>query len=372
MSNISRLLVLLLVCSLTTLNAQQIFRSLPAGGNKKATVSEWVGITTVEISYGRPGVKGREGKIWGQVVHYGFADLDYGTSKAAPWRAGANENTTISFSSDVLIEDKPLPAGKYGFFIAMGPDKATLIFSKYNTAWGSFYYNPKDDALRVDVPVVKTNEGVEWLTYTFSDQTDNSAVVSLVWEKIKIPFKVSVDFQKDQLTEFRRAINAGEFHGYWQNMQREANFCLVNNVNLEEGLTWADRSINTYFGESNFLTLSTSAGLLEKLGKKKQADSIMVVAIPKATVIQMSTYARNLLRQKRNKEAFDISKLNYDKNPGNEYAVIGMVRAYFALGNKDEAIKYADKAKNMLKDLNSKAYMDNMILDIKNGKDINK
>jgi tetratricopeptide (TPR) repeat protein len=237
---------------------------------------------------------------------------------------------------------------------------------------GEFYYNPKDDALRVDVPVIKTNESVEWLTYTFTDQTDNSAVISLVWEKVKIPFKVSVDLKKDQIAEYRRAINAGEFHGYWQNMQRAANYCLVNNINLEEGLTWADRSINTFFGEPNFLTLSTYAGLLEKLGKKKDADSIMGVAIPKATAIQMSTYARNLLRQKRNQEAFDISKLNYDKNPENEYAVIGMVRAYYAMGNKTDALRFGEKAKNMFKDSNSKAFMDNMMADIKNGKDINK
>src|SRR3990170_5880742 len=107
--------------------------TFPADGNKKASVSENIGNTTVKIDYSRPGVKGREGKIWGSLVHYGFADLHYGTSKAAPWRAGANENTTIEFSSEVLIEGKSIQAGKYGFFVAMGPEKATLIFSKYNT-----------------------------------------------------------------------------------------------------------------------------------------------------------------------------------------------------------------------------------------------
>ena len=113
--------------------------TFPADGNKKASVSENIGITTVKVDYSRPEVKGREGKIWGNLVHYGFADLHYGTSKAAPWRAGANENTTIEFSTDVLIEGKPIQAGKYGFFIAMGTEKATLVFSKFNTALGSFY-----------------------------------------------------------------------------------------------------------------------------------------------------------------------------------------------------------------------------------------
>ena len=101
---------------LSTLDAQ--LTTLPDGGNKKAMVGERIGITDVVINYSRPGVKGRDGKIWGQLIHTGFTDLGFGTSKAAPWRAGANENTTIEFSTDVKIEGQPLPAGKYGFFIA--------------------------------------------------------------------------------------------------------------------------------------------------------------------------------------------------------------------------------------------------------------
>ena len=106
--------------------------TFPADGNKKASVSEFIGITKVKINYSRPSVNGREGEIWGKVVHYGFEDLHNGTSKAAPWRAGANENTTIEFSTDVFVEGQPLQKGKYGFFIAMGQEKATVIFSKFN------------------------------------------------------------------------------------------------------------------------------------------------------------------------------------------------------------------------------------------------
>jgi len=356
---------------LNSFTAYTQITSPPAGGNKKASVSERIGITDVKIDYDRPGVNGREGKIWGGVVHYGFADLQYGTSKAAPWRAGANENTTIEFSTEVTIEGKPLAAGKYGFFIAMGTDKATLVFSKFNTAWGSFYYNSKDDALRVDVPVLKLNESVERLKYEFSDQTDNSAVISLQWEKAKIPFKVSVDLQKEQIAAFRREFNSGGFYRYWQNMYTAANYCLVNNINLEEGLSWADRSINTYFGEVNFLTLATQAGLLEKLGRKTEADSIMKKAYPLATLLQLNTYARNLMRQKKNKEAFDVYKMNYDKYPDDIYTRLGMVRGYAALGNTKEALKYADKAMALAADTNTKSYVEKMITDLKTGKEIN-
>ncbi|HEY0652282.1 MAG TPA: DUF2911 domain-containing protein [Chryseosolibacter sp.] len=361
---------ILLVCALTSVICTAQITMPPAGGNKKASVSERIGITDVRIDYDRPAVNGREGKIWGGVVHYGFADLDYGTSKAAPWRAGANENTTFEFSTEVSVEGKPLPAGKYGFFIAMGPEKATLIFSRHSTAWGSFYYDPKDDALRVDVPVVKVNESVERLKYEFSDQKENSAVISLQWEKVKIPFTVSVDLQKEQIASFRREFNMGSFYRYWQNMNTAANYCLVNNINLEEGLSWADRSINTFFGEANFQTLSTYAGLLEKLNRKKEADSIMNKAYPMATTLQLYIYGRNLLRQKKNKEAFDVYKMAYAKNPNDIYTLIGMIRGNAAIGNTKEAVKFGDKALAISKDSNTKAYIEKMVADVKAGKDI--
>src|SRR5215510_631620 len=107
--------VFLLLVTITTTAFAQL-TTPPDGGNKKAMVGERIGITDVTIHYDRPGVKGREGKIWGQLVYTGFTDLGFGTSKAAPWRAGANENTTIEFSTDVKIEGQSLPAGKYGFF----------------------------------------------------------------------------------------------------------------------------------------------------------------------------------------------------------------------------------------------------------------
>ncbi len=186
--------------TLTTLS--QNLTVPPNGGNKKASVSERIGITDVTIHYDRPGVKGREGKIWNDLVHTGYKDLGFGTSKAAPWRAGANENTTITFSTDVMVEGKPLKAGTYGFFVAMGANDASLIFSNNSSSWGSFFYNPKENALEVTVKTIPTTESVEWLKYEFINETDNSAVVALMWEKLKIPFKVEVDIVKMLINVF--------------------------------------------------------------------------------------------------------------------------------------------------------------------------
>src|SRR6201996_3250542 len=156
-------------------NAQ--LTTLPRGGNKKASVSEQIGITDVIIHYNRPGVKKREGHIWGELVPVGYTELGYGFKNPAPWRAGANENTTIEFSTDVKVEGHDLPAGRYGFFVAYGPKECILIFSKNSTSWGNFFYDPAEDVLRVTVKPVALDKSVEWLEYKFAEQTPSGATI---------------------------------------------------------------------------------------------------------------------------------------------------------------------------------------------------
>ena len=175
-------LLILAIVSFSILQAQ--LTTTPSGDNKKAWVGEQIGLTNVEIHYDRPAVKGRDGKIWGQLVHTGFGDQGFGSSKAAPWRAGANENTTIHFSSDVKIEGKELPAGTYGLFVAYDPTESIIIFSKNSVSWGSYYYDEKEDALRVRVKPQTQDKSEEWLKYEFSSQTENSATVNLRWERL--------------------------------------------------------------------------------------------------------------------------------------------------------------------------------------------
>ena len=157
----------------------------------KAGVMQRLGADTdITIEYSRPGVKGR--KIWGALVPYGMAPGNqYSKNQPFPWRAGANENTTISFSKDVLIEGKPLPAGKYGLHMIPSEKEWTIVFSKNTSAWGSFSYKPEEDALRVTVtPVAAPFE--EWLSYGFDDLAGKSATAFLRWEKLKVPFKISL------------------------------------------------------------------------------------------------------------------------------------------------------------------------------------
>jgi hypothetical protein len=157
----------------------------------KAAVTQRLGADVdVTIEYGRPGVKGR--KIWGSLVPYGLAPGNkYSKDKPFPWRAGANENTTIEFKKDILVEGKPLAAGKYGIHMIPGEKEWIIIFSKTNNAWGSFAYNEADDALRVTVTPVAAPFH-EWLTYGFDDLAGKSATAYLLWELLKVPFKISL------------------------------------------------------------------------------------------------------------------------------------------------------------------------------------
>ncbi len=343
----------------------------PDGGNKKAMVGERIGITDVTINYNRPGVKGREGKVFGKLVEYGFNDLGFGTSKAAPWRAGANENTTIEFSTNVKIEGKELPAGKYGFFIAVGPEESALIFSKNSTSWGSFFYKENEDALRVKVKNVPMPVSTEWLTYEFANQTPNSAVVNLVWEKMKFPFKIEVDLQQIQLESFRNELRTER--GFTANAWHQAaRYCLDNNINLEEGMIWSEKAISEPFiGEPNFATLSTKAKYLRKFGKETAADSIMKIALPMGSMTQIHNYARGLLQEKRNKEAFEVFKMNNDKNPNTFTTNMGMTRGYAAIGNLKKALEYAEKALPQAPDGGNRVAVEGIIANLKEGKDIN-
>lgn len=343
----------------------------PDGGNKKAMVSERIGITDITIHYHRAGVKGREGKIWGKLVPYGFTDLGFGPRKPAPWRAGANENTTITFTTDVKVEGKDLLAGTYGLHIAVEPALSTVIFSKNSTSWGSYFYDPTEDALRVPIKPVTLDQSREWLQYIVMDQTPNSAVVALEWEKLRFPFKVEVDVPKTVVESLRNELRSSPGFN-WQNWTAAAAYCLQNNYNLEEALTWSDLAISAPFvGEANFTSLSTKAQVLEKLKRQSEAEAVMKQALEKATVMEIHEYGRQLLTQKRSQDALTIFQLNAKKN-GNAWPVnMGLSRGYAAVGDKNKALKHAKLALAQAPDEMAKQRIADLIQSLNEGKVLN-
>lgn len=350
----------------------QLLNSLPRGGNRRASVSEQIGITDVTIHYSRPAVKKREGHIWGELVPVGFTELGYGAKKPAPWRAGANENTTIEFSTDVKIEGQDLPAGKYGFFIAYDPGESTLIFSKNSNSWGNFFYDPAEDALRVKVKPVKTDKTVEWLKYEFSDQTSSGATAQLQWEKLEIAFRIDVDVIKTQIASFRKELRGDRaLPGLWQAWNQAALYCATNKTNLEEGLMWADSATSFRFGGStSFTPWQTKAAILDSLGRNAEANEIMKKALPYADQFEAYLYGAGLLASKHPKEAFEVFKLNYDRFPNTLFTNLGMASGYSAQGDYKKALGFAQKALPFAKGGN-KLEVERNIKDLQNGKDMN-
>jgi tetratricopeptide (TPR) repeat protein len=346
--------------------------AIPNGYTRKAMVSEQVGLTQVTITYHRPDVKGREGKIWGQLVPKGFVDQGFGNRKPSPWRAGANENTVIEFDNDVSIEGKPLAKGKYALFVAYDPAESIVIFSKRSDAWGSFYYDEKDDALRVNVKPRPIEKSVEHLRYEFIDQTPNSAVVALSWEKLSIPFKVEADVLKQQ---FEALLTESVNPRGWtpQGLNLAANWTLQNNYQLEKGLEWATLASSRGFpgDPTSFTAASTKAAILDKLGKSAEAAAAVKAALPLGSAGELGQFGRQLLAAKKPQAALEVFEFNYKKNPDQFAALMGMVRGLSATGDYPKALEFATKALPLAPNEQNKQAVQAMIDKLKTGKDIN-
>ena len=323
----------------------------PSGDNQKSIVTQYMGMVGITINYSSPDVHGlngedRTGHIWGELVPYGLSNQQFGLSTDAnpsPWRGGANENTTINFTHDILVEGKKLKAGIYGLHFIPGVEEWTVIFSSNSTAWGSFFYEVKDDVLRVKVKPEKNNYH-EWLNYEFTDRQPSSCIVAMEWENLKVPVKFSVEDIVELYINTMRNELKGETGFDYMAWVNAANYCVQNNRNLNEALTWANYAIEEpFFGRKNFTSYSCKAGVLRALGKAAQSDSIMLVAIndPTASMMDIHYYARGLQVQKRNKEALEIFLINYKKYPKDYVTNLGLARGYSANGDYSNALKYA-------------------------------
>lgn len=267
-----------------------------------SSVTQRIGLTDVTITYHRPGVKERE--IWGKLVPYGFAPPgQVGNGHPHPWRAGANENTTITFTDDVQIEGKPLPAGTYGLHMMVSQEDWTIIFSKNATSWGSFFYDESEDALRVTVTPQKA-EHREWLEYGFEDLTRNSALAYLHWEEMKVPFKIEVNTDEIVINSFRNQLR-GQLGFNWQNWNQAAFYCLQNNVHLDLGMEWIDKSISMNENATN-----------------------------------RNLKAYLLMAQNKKDECLALFKENVEKYSDNWNVYDSMGEAYNNYGQKDKAVKY--------------------------------
>lgn len=346
------LLILLLSPRLVLAQIQSELATPPNGNSERAEVSQWIGLVKITIAYHGPNLHGgggvdRTGHIWGELVNYGLFDDGLGPSTAKPWRAGANETTSISFSHDVKIAGQEIKAGKYGLFLELAKDgPSTWIFSTNAAGWGSFQYDPKEDVLRIPT-TPQSAPHTEYLTYGFDDRKADSAVAYLQWEDKRIPFRIEVPNINDLYIAQMRKDLLGWAGFNYQNYQTAAQFCADNKINLDEALVWADKAINVPFrgatkGSADFSTFQTKAAVLTALNRREEADALMTkaFALPGADLMSVHFYGMSVLSAARPEKALEIFKLNQQKHPEEEFwTYMALARAYTALNDKPNAIK---------------------------------
>jgi len=266
-------------------------------GSPKASVSQTVGLSEFTLSYHRPGVNKR--KVWGSLVPYGEA-----------WRAGANQNTTLSASTPFTFGGKAVPAGTYGVHMLPSEGEWTVILSSQAKAWGSFSYEPKEDVVRVATKP-EAADFVERLSYTFDDPANDATALALRWEKLRIAVPITVDTKAVTLASIRDQLR-GLPRFSWQGWNQAAAWCARNDVTTDEALAWADRSLSM---QKTFANLRTKALLVEKKGDAKAAAALRAEALPLATEADVNNLGYQLLGEGKTAEALEVFRKNAKEHP---------------------------------------------------------
>lgn len=321
----------------------------PRTPSPAASVSQTVGISVVTLNYSRPSVKGRE--VWGKLVPYGWNVQNFGNGNSAPWRAGANENTTIKFSHDAKVEGQLVPAGEYGLFFVVNADNTgEVILSKDHKSWGSFFYDPKQDQLKTKIRL-RDNAFTEMLTYDFINNTKNSSELVLNWEKKQIPVKI--EFDVDKIVMDNAAEELKNTVGFTaQGFISAANYALQNKTNLEQGLKWIDQAITM---NRNFAALNVKANILRAMNQTADADKLMTEAMTIANENELNQYGYQLLAAGQIDKAIEVLALNTKRFPNSANCFDSLGEAYATKGDKKNAIANFKKSLSMNPPANVKA-----------------
>ncbi len=312
-----------------------------------ATVSQVVGLTDITIDYHRPAVNKR--KVWGDLVPYGQV-----------WRAGANENTTIEFSTPVTVGGKKIPAGTYGLHMLPTEKDWSVMLSGTATAWGSFSYDEKEDVVRFSV-TPKPADFEERLEYRFENPTDTSVDVVMQWEKLAISFPVAVDTNAVVMESLQKQLRGLPRFG-WQAWNQAAQWALQHDAGLDQALKWADQSVAT---QVTFANLRTKAAILEKKGDMKAAEDLRAQALKIATEADMNQYGYQLLGQKKTDEAIAVFRKNVKDYPNSWNCYDSLAEALAAKGDTKAAVENYTKAMSMTTDATQKKRIQDILAKMK-------
>ena len=335
-------------------SAQSAILNLPRQ-SQHAMVSQRVGITDITINYHRPLVGGR--KVFGPGSAQAYGQV---------WRAGANENTTIEFTTDVTVEGKPLAKGIYGLHMIPGETDWTVIFSKNSTSWGSFTYDQAEDALRVTVKSHPA-EMEEALAYDFDNVKANEATIVLRWEKVAVPVHVEVDTNGTVLASLHNQLRARAQYE-WVSWSEAAEYLMANKMSADEALKDTERSIAI---EDRFENEMDRAQALDLLTRADDAKAARAKAMTLGSQQQVHTFARQLQQAKKYDEALEVFRANIKKDPNSAIAHNELSRLAVAKGDFATATKEMKLAQAGVPDQVKPQY-DALVKRLENKEDINK
>jgi tetratricopeptide (TPR) repeat protein len=300
-----------------------------------------LGITDITITYHSPATRGRD--VWNN------PGIIPQNGDPIAWRAGANMNTTIAFSTDVIIEGEPLEAGTYGFHIIPRDGKYELLFAHASHQWGSYYLDTEADVSLKALVDADTVSFSEKLDYEFSEWQEGQVTISLEWGNRRIPFQVAVDLNETVVNSFRSELRGLNTYR-WEAWNDAARWCLNHDTNLEEALSWADRSINGgyngFASNKNANNLQTKAELLAKLDRQQELD----LTIQEAIELNMDEFQTNyfsifLLRSEKYQQAQSMLVSALKRHEDVWFLYLNKGLSDYFLGNKKSALKMVAETK---------------------------
>jgi tetratricopeptide (TPR) repeat protein len=266
-----------------------------------------------------------------------------------------------------------LKAGAYGLhMIPKEGENWIVIFSNCSTAWGSYTYDPAEDELRMAVSP-EPDDFSEWLTYEVSDKGADYMVLSLVWEKIRIPIRIDIDVQSTVVDNLKQELRSGSRFdaAVWD---QAARYCLGNNIALEQALEWVNFAISgpIFSARANFPYLRTKSLILEKLGRTEEATAVFqeAMSLPNTEAGDLYQHGRQLIREKQLDKARDFFEKTIDRFPAHWLGEHGLARVFSEIGDFKQAVHHEEKALELAPE-SSKDVVKTYLQKLKDGKNIN-
>lgn len=248
--------------------AQQVRTPQPS---PTQTIKQDFGIGSIELSYSRPGVKGR--KVFGDLVPYGKV-----------WRTGANQATTLNFSDTVSIGGARIAPGKYGLLTIPDKDKWTVIITKQTDVTNPAAYKEEMDLARVDVKPTTLKDPVETFTMQFANVKPAGTDLQIMWDNIAVSLPIAVDFDKKIMADIDRALQ--DNRPYYQ----AAVYYMETGRDLTQAVDWLNKAIEQ--NPKGYWIYHQKANALARLGKKEEAKKTAQTSMALAKEQQNEDYVK--------------------------------------------------------------------------------